>query len=113
MVKLVNKFGLGLALGALAGHYLSTEKGQVRLAQLKDEVLRLTENPKVYKENLVSRAKGVIVEQLQAAYDNKEDIMAAFGQVSMEEEGSDLSAETADIIITYAEDEVEVHTAEN
>lgn len=108
MVKLVSKFGVGLALGALAGHYLSTEKGQAHLAQLKEELLSLKENPQAYKSDLLARAKGLVADQLQAAYDNKDDIMAAFGQEADQE--GELSSESEDIIITYTEDDIESHS---
>lgn len=105
MVKLVNKFGVGLALGALAGHYLSTEKGQARLAQLKKEVAAFKYNPDGYKSSFLERAKGLVADQLQAAFDQKDEILAAFGQ-DVQEERVDLSAQVDDIIITYTEDEI-------
>lgn len=105
MAKIVTKFGLGLALGALAGHLLSTEKGQENLSKLKDEVLALKADPVAYKESLVTRAKGLVASQLQVAYDNKEEILGFFGQ---EEVSNDtVAAEVDDIIISYQEEEQE------
>lgn len=111
MAKLVNKFGVGLALGALAGHYLSTEKGQARLAQLKEEVAAFKNNPEGYKSSFIDRAKGLVADQLQTAFDQKDEILAAFGQ-NQENQRVDLSAEVDDIIITYTEDDLTEVTEE-
>lgn len=111
MVKLVNKFGVGLALGALAGHYLSTEKGQAHLAQLKKEIAALKNNPEGYKSSILERAKGLVADQLQTAFDQKDDILAAFGQ-SQDDQRVDLSAEVDDIIITYTEEDLQAQTEE-
>lgn len=106
MVKLVNKFSVGLALGAWAGHYLSTEKGQAQLVKAKQHLAAYTVGIEPYKVALINRAKGLVAEQLQAAYENKEDILSFFtpDDFVAEEQPTDTEQEATDeedIVITY------------
>lgn len=95
MGKFTRKLGLGLALGALAGHYLSTDKGQQLLAKVKKGLAAYQEDPVYYQE----QAKTFIAEQVAYV---KEVVKEEFSEPA---ETNAPAAEVDDIIITYTEDE--------
>lgn len=95
MGKNLRKLGVGLALGVLAGHYLSTEKGQELVAKVKKGLAAYQENPEQYND----QARDFFDEQinrLKEAFDQE----GAARETTIESMG----AEVDDIIITYADD---------
>lgn len=96
MGKTLRKLGLGLALGAAAGHYLATEKGQKLLAQVKKGLESYQANPEAYQED----ARTFFSQQLENVkrlFDDNDQVFKT---------KSDTSAEVGDIIITYTEDDL-------
>lgn len=104
MVKLVSKFGLGLVLGAWAGHYLSTEKGQAQLDKLKSEFQAYQADPEAYKVQVLPRIKSAFEEQLQTVYEKKEELLS---ELTPSEDEVTTAAEVDDIVITYTEEELQ------
>lgn len=96
MGKTLRKLGLGLALGAAAGHYLSTEKGQKLLAQVKKGLAAYQEDPAYYQ----GQARAFVDQQI----DRLRTLAAE--ELGTEETASETAAEVDDIIITYTEDEL-------
>lgn len=90
MSKLGRSFGLGLALGALTGYYLSTEKGQTLVSRLKKELEKANQEPEHYQFLLKSHALGKLSEWSNVFTANEAE--------------EAIGAEVDDIIISYAED---------
>lgn len=96
MGKTFRKLGLGLALGAAAGHYLSTDKGQKFLAQVKKGLAAYQEDPAYYQ----GEARAFIDQQL-------ERFKAFVAEDSpVEKVTPETAAHVDDIIITYTEDDL-------
>ncbi|MFA9413357.1 MULTISPECIES: YtxH domain-containing protein [unclassified Streptococcus] len=96
MGKLSRKIGLGLVLGAAAGHYLSTEKGQQLVMKIKKGLSAYREQPNYYQE----QAKAFVSEQVAYV---KELVKEEFGEPS---DAEIPSSDAEDIIITYTDEDL-------
>lgn len=97
MGKTCRRLGLGLALGAAAGHYLSTEKGQQLLTKVKKGLDAYQENPDYYQD----QARAFFAEQVASLKDLVQEASREEADVM-----PPTSATVDDIIITYpAEDD--------
>lgn len=94
MGKSIRRFGVGLALGALAAHYLQTDKGQQLLTKVKKGLAAYQEDPEHYQD----LAKNFISSKLTDWQDSFHE-----GEMSLENSEEAVRAEVDDIIITYSE----------
>lgn len=97
MGKTCRRLGLGLVLGAVVGHYLSTEKGQKLLINVKKGLASYQENPEYYQDQVCD----FFAEQVASFKDLVQEIRREEADVM-----PPTSATVDDIIITYpAEDD--------
>lgn len=96
MGKSIRRFGVGLALGALAAHYLQTEKGQVLLEKVKKGLAAYQEDPAAYQEE----ARAFFQDKLSQV----KDLVQEDGEWPVEPRST--QAEVDDIIITYTEEDL-------
>lgn len=107
MSKHLRKLGLGLALGGLLGHYLTTPKGQALKKRLGQEWQAYQDNPALYTEQLKDQVQAYAQKLGQTVQEAKDELVKDQDPMIIDGEFEEANQVTdEDIIITFEDEDL-------